>query len=402
MNNNSQPDQTNYHKDSYSPFRQVFLITGIFFFIFISRLILAPFLPNIEKECSVSHAEAASLFLFLSLGMGISQVFSGFIAQKIMHRNTVISAITGAAVGWIIMSIVTSFLWMKVLMFFIGSAIGIYLPSGLSTITSILAKKDWGKGMAIHELAPNSSYILAPGIAALVGAYISWRVVVLGVGLLALTMSIVYTISGKGGLFAGESPRPEVLKKVLKQPQFWILALLFSLAISMTIGIYSMIPVYLINEHGFTQAWANNLLSISRVPCLLIVIFAGFIIDRIGANHTIVIAMGFTGLFTVVLGLVTGIPLIWAVLIQPLFGACFYPAGFTVISMVFNEHIRNVAISLIVPMATVFGTGFVPTLIGWFGDQGHFPIGFVIVGSLIFAGVSSVYFLKIEYPLNDY
>lgn len=391
----NRPFSRPHQEDSFSPFRQVSLIAGIFFFIFLSRLILAPFLPEVEQDFGVNHAEAASLFFFLSLGMSLSQIFSGFVAQRVMHRNTVIIAISGAGLSWILMSMITSFLWMKIMMFFLGTAIGLYLPSGISTITSILSPQNWGKGLAIHEIAPNSSYILAPAIAALVQGILPWRMVVAALGLAALGMGVVFAISGRGGFFAGESPRPQVLKEVLAKPQFWLLVALFSVAVSMTIGIYSMIPVYLVDAHGFSQSWANNLLSISRVPCLFMALCAGFIIDRVGANKTIVLAMSVTGVFTLVLGLGTGVPLLLGVLIQPLFGICFFPAGFTAISTVFHAHIRNVAISLIVPMSTVVGTGLVPTLLGWFGDQGRFPSGFALVGVLILMGLVFVRFLKL-------
>lgn len=375
MNTNATQNRIASQATSFSPFRQVFLLTGIFFFIFLSRLILAPFLPDIEKEFGVSHTEAGSLFLFLSLGISLSLLLSGFVAQRLMYRNTVIVAITGAGLGWLSMSILFSFVGMKVLIFWIGVAIGLYLPSGISTITSILPLQSWGKGLAIHEVAPNSSFVLAPLIVVLVEGLVSWRIVVATLGIVSLIMGLAFTIFGKGGFFTGESPRPKVLKEVLLKPQFWLLTILFSLVVSIIFGTYSMIPLYLISEHGFSKEWANNLLSISRVPSLFMALSTGFIVDRIGVQKTIALAMSTSGMFTILIGIWEGTFLQGVVLVQPLFGVCFFPAGFAAISMVFSAEIRNVAISLIIPMATVLGTGCVPTLLGWFGDPRYFFMG---------------------------
>lgn len=395
MNTNATQSKIISQATSFSPFRQVFLLTGIFFFIFLSRLILAPFLPDIEREFGVSHAKAGSLFLFLSLGISLSLLLSGFVAQKLMHRNTVIVSIAGAGVGWLLISLLFSFVGMKILIFCLGAAIGLYLPSGISTITSILPLQSWGKGLAIHEVAPNSSFVFAPLIAVLVEGLVSWRIVVAALGIVSLIMGLSFTIFGKGGFFTGESPRPKVLKEVLLKPQFWLLTILFSLVVSIIFGTYSMIPLYLISEHGFSKEWANNLLSISRVPSLFMALSTGFIVDRIGVQKTMALAMSTSGMFTILIGIWEGTFLQGVVLVQPLFGVCFFPAGFAAISMVFSAAIRNVAISLIIPMATVLGTGCVPTLLGWFGDQGNFSWGFVFIGAIILMGIILVHFLKL-------
>ena len=52
----------------------IFLLTGIFLLNFLSRVILAPLLPTIERDLEVGHGEAGSLFLLISLGYFVSQL----------------------------------------------------------------------------------------------------------------------------------------------------------------------------------------------------------------------------------------------------------------------------------------------------------------------------------------
>ena len=44
------------------------LMTGVFYLNFISRIILTPLMPTIERELEIGHAEAGSLFFLISLG----------------------------------------------------------------------------------------------------------------------------------------------------------------------------------------------------------------------------------------------------------------------------------------------------------------------------------------------
>ncbi|MGD8947416.1 MAG: hypothetical protein PVI62_12185, partial [Desulfobacterales bacterium] len=59
----------------------LFLLTTIFFLNFISRIILAPLIPTIETDLDLSHAEAGSLFLFISCGYFATLIGSGFVSS---------------------------------------------------------------------------------------------------------------------------------------------------------------------------------------------------------------------------------------------------------------------------------------------------------------------------------
>jgi NNP family nitrate/nitrite transporter-like MFS transporter len=366
----------------------VLALTGVFFFNFMARLILAPFVVNVELEFSLSHVQAGQLFLFASFGVSLALALSGFAAKILKHRHIVVISCLGIGLGLFLTSLAQSFAVMKVTLLGMGLAAGLYLPSGITIITSSLSSLNWGKGLAIHEMAPNCSFILAPILAAVLEGVCSWRTVFAALGLGSALMGLVFVFSNQGGESKGEAPRPSILRVIGKQPAFWILAALFGMAVSMTFGVFSMLPVYLVSSHGLDKGWANELVSISRVPSLLMAFGSGPVIDRIGAKKTVRIALSVSAALTVLLGLLSG-PLIYAaVLLQPMCAVCFFPAGFTAISMSFPDHIRNVAISLIIPLALFMGTGAVPTLLGWFGDQGLFPLGFAILGLSVLIGMN--------------
>ncbi|MFO8031516.1 MAG: MFS transporter [Desulfohalobiaceae bacterium] len=379
-------------------FLQVILITCLFFFNFGSRLIPGPFLVHIEQEFSVSHAQAGGLFFILSLGISLALLLSGFVASRLQHKKTILVSALGSGFFMILASWSPSLTLLKLCLFLQGLSLGLYLPSAISTITSLLPPNLWGRGLATHELAPNSSFIFIPALAAAVENLLSWREVFALFGLSTLAMALFFAWKIQGGRFPGQSPNLGVVKELVSKAQFWALIGIFCLAVGTIFGTYSMLPLYLVEEHQFSTKWANQLLSLSRVPCLGMALAAGLIIERIGAARTILWGLACTGTATLLLGLLSGKPLQAAVLIQPMFAVCLFPANFTAISSVFRSKIRNVAISFIIPVATVLGTGMMPAIMGWFGDQGHFPLGFTLLGLLAFPAMALVRFINFAKP----
>lgn len=95
-------------------------------------------------------------------------------------------------------------------------------------------------------------------------------------------MGILFARVGWGGIFLGEAPNFSSIRPILNVPDFWILISLFSLAIAGTLGIYNMLPLYLVAEHGISREWANSLVSISRISTLGMALLAGWATDRFG------------------------------------------------------------------------------------------------------------------------
>ena len=53
-------------------------ISFLFFLAYVVRFIFAPLMPTIEKDLDITHAQAGSFFLMISVGMFISQCLSGY------------------------------------------------------------------------------------------------------------------------------------------------------------------------------------------------------------------------------------------------------------------------------------------------------------------------------------
>src|SRR4030042_1257523 len=133
----------------------ILLLASIFFLNFIGRIIIAPLLPAIEAELSISHVQAGTPFLITTAGYFLAILGSGLLSSRMTHRNTIIFSAFAGALALVGVSMSHSLLSLRGSLFFLGLATGFYLPSGIATLTSLIPATHWGKGLAIHELAHN-------------------------------------------------------------------------------------------------------------------------------------------------------------------------------------------------------------------------------------------------------
>lgn len=365
----------------------IMFLVGIFMLTFLSRIILAPLLPAVEKSLGISHAQSGALFLYVSLGYFVSLFSSGLVSSRIGHRHTII--ISALAVGLVMIGLTqaASLAVLNLGAFFIGLAGGLYLPSGIATLTDLVSPRHWGKALAVHELAPNLGLFSGPLIAEGLLRVSSWQGVLGWLGLASLVLGVVFWRWGKGGGFPGQAPNPANLKRLITDTRSWVLMALFSLGIGGSLGVYTMLPLYLVTEHGLELATANFLVGFSRLLGVAASFLAGWASDRIGPRASLAGVFALTGLSTIVLGILPPPWLMVALFVQPVMAVCFFPAGFAALAEMSDPSLRSLTVSVVVPMGFVLGGGAIPAGIGWMGEQASFQMGISLAGFLILAGV---------------
>jgi MFS family permease len=379
----------------------VFFLAIIFLLNFVSRIILSPLLPTIENELSISHSQAGFFFFLTSGGYLVGLLSSGLVASRATHRVSIILSSLGVGVAMLTISVAPNLWLMRAGLFAVGLAAGWYMPSAIATITSLVDKRHWGKAISVHELAPNIAFFISPFIAELFLEWASWRLALATLGVLSILASAAFGRFGRGGGFSGESPFSSAFGSLARRPAFWLMAALFGLGVSATVGVYAMLPLYLVVERHFEPTWANTLVAFSRSYGPLLGLLGGWASDKLGARQTIVVSLAFTGAMTLLVGLLSDPWLSAAVLLQPLLAVWFFPAAFAAIAMITPPNARNLAVAFSVPFGFVIGGGAIPTLIGVTGDAGSFAAGFTITGVLIGAGAVVALALRLPNPARD-
>ena len=366
-----------------------------------SRIILSPLLPTIEKELSISHIQAGFFFFLTSGGYLFGLLSSGLLASRTTHRVSIVLSSFGVGVAMLTIALAQNFWLMRCGLFGVGLAAGWYMPSAIATITSLVDKRHWGKAISVHELAPNLAFFISPFVAELFLKWASWRSALGVLGTLSIFASIGFGRFGRGGRFPGESPLSSAFVLHVRRPAFWQMVALFGLGVSATIGVYAMLPLYLVAECRFEPTWANTVVAFSRSHGPILGLLGGWASDKLGARQTIVISLAFTGAMTLLLGLLSDPWLSAAVLLQPLLAVWFFPAAFATMAMITPPNARNLAVAFSLPLGFLIGGGAIPTFIGATGDAGSFATGFTITGILIAAGAMLAILLRLPDPQHE-
>ena len=372
------------------------LLTSIFFITFISRIVLAPLMPQVKADLALSHTEAGSLFLLISLGYFTTLLASGLISSRLTHKKTIMFSSISVGFALLITSLSRDVWSMRLGLILLGMAAGPYMPSGMATLTTLFKFRHWGKALAIHELAPNLSFVLAPLVAEVVLYWFSWRTVFMVLGFAAIILAAVFERFGRGGDFRGEAFKYKSIRLILSNSTFWIMVVLFGLGVSSTLGIYTMLPLYLVTDHGLSRNWANTLISLSRVAGVGMALAGGWASDRFGPQRILRIVFILTGILTLFVGLASPSWVGIAVFLQPIMAVCFFPAGLAALSMVSSAGERNLTVSLTIPLAFLMGGGVAPAMIGFIGDIHSFGWGIATIGGLIMTGSIFAGFIKLR------
>jgi NNP family nitrate/nitrite transporter-like MFS transporter len=182
-------------------------------------------------------------------------------------------------------------------------------------------------------------------------------------------------------------------------PALWLMGVLFGVGVGSTIGVYAMLPLYLVSERQMDASWANTVMAFSRSYGPILGVLGGWVSDKLGPKHTMVSSLTFTGIATFLLGPISSSWISAVVLFQPLLAVWFFPAAFAALAAITPPSARNLAVAFTVPFGYIIGGGAIPTFIGIMGDSGSFSIGFIATGALIFLSGLSALLLRL--PATD-
>lgn len=368
----------------------IVLLTAVFFVNFVSRIVFGPLLPVIEQEMGLGHGQAGSLFLLISAGYCVVISLSGFVSAKLGHRKTVALSSFSLAASLMFVAISSNAQHLRAGLFLLGAAAGLYLPSGMATMTTLVDRSLWGRAIAVHELAPNLGFVGAPFLAELFCEALSWRGVLVVIGISSALGGTAFLRWGKGGQGKGTAPSPASLKTLGKERDFWLMMGMFGLGVGGSLGVYAMLPLFLVADRGFELAGANSLVGLSRISSMGMAFVGGWATDRFGPQKTMAAGLILGGLVTCSLGWTSGVTLVLAVFVQPALAVCFFPPALAALSRIGPDHVRSLTVSLVVPLGFLLGGGGIPAFVGLMGELGRFSLGISVVGLvMVLSGVAT-------------
>ncbi len=380
----------NTHKhDRFTPaLPSILFLTLLIFFGMMPKTLLAPLLLRISDDLGINFDRASLFFLSSSAGFITGLLISGFIARYLTHKRIIVTAILCTSLAAIFLSMVHSEKTFHLLIFLGSWALGLYPGSGITTVTSVAPDVHHGKAIALHEFGPNLTFILAPIFAAAFAPMIGWRGIMLITGIGGVVTALVFALIGRFGNEHGQPPNFRNLAELARNRSFWVISALFAVGVAAAMGVFSVLPTYLMVEQGLPERFVNNLVGASRITGIAVLFIAGALTDRFGFRPVISVNLLVTGAATLLIGLAHGGLLIAGVFLQPLFVGAFFPVAINELTKVTVPERRSLAVALAFPISNLIGSGLAPPLMAAAGARGWFSQAFILLGIIVMASVA--------------
>jgi len=357
------------------------LFWSLWFLNFSTRTVLSPLLPIFEEKLHISHSLAGSVFLFLAVGYTGSLLVSNWIAPRIGFKKTIAAGFVILIGGLLSLALTRTYWGFGVVAFVLGFGAGLYLPCALPLLTSTIPPDQWGKAIAFHETAATSSILAIPLLAAAALRFLHWMWLPVVLSGLCLAVTVLFLIRSPDLRPKEEEKTP--FSTVLRRRDFWIMATLWSLAAAGGLGLYNLMPLFLVNERSLPIDLANSIFGLSRIGGLVVTFFAGFLIDRFGVRRVLLVSLLASGFSIIGIALADSFPLLVAMLVfQATSIPAFFPAGLVAISKLTGLGDRSAFAGATVAVGVVFGMGVAPALLGTAADVWSFQAGMLVQGLL--------------------
>lgn len=394
-------------QDTPLPFRAALpwtaFVAVLFLLNYMSRSTLTPLLVALETDLGVGHSQATSLLLMQSAGFCLALAICGFLLSRIRPRNMLVLSLLIPGCALLTMPLVTSLNETRMVFLVFGIGAGVYFPAGIATLSSLVYPKDWGKAVAVHELAPNTGFILIPLLAQAALLFTDWRGTFAGMGVLMICTSMVFFVWGRGGYAYATPPSFRGCRELIRNPASWVVVLLLTVSMVGEFSIFSILQLFLVNEVDFAPDKANLMLSLSRLATPVAVILGGWAADRFNAWRIIRVCFAFHAVALCLMALNPADErtfVLIGVLLQALSIAFLFPAIFKAFAACYAVDQQPLLISLSMPIAGLISAGGVPLFLGYCGEYLTFGVGFLVIAVLSILSILSVSFLKPRKAIN--
>jgi NNP family nitrate/nitrite transporter-like MFS transporter len=365
----------------------------LWFLNFSSRAVFSPLLPIIEEELKLSHAMAGSFFVFSSVGYTVTLILAGFLSPRFGHKRIIIAGFLVIAIGHFFLGGAKTYWALALSILLMGFGSGVYVPSMIPIITATFEHQKWGKAIALHDTGASFSIFAIPILVAFFLRFFYWKTLFFVLGGACLAAVFWFWLF---------SPDPRAKEEeslrfldILWRTDFWVMVILWVFAAATAMGVYSVIPLFLVAERGMSLEMANTIFGISRFGGIFVSLSAGVLADRYGARKILFFTFLLTGVSTMGLAMARQFYLLVGMLfLQASVPLAFFPVGLMAISRLTNFKERSIFTGASMAFGVIAGLGLTPVALGAVADAWNFEIGILVLGILTIFSVLPLKGLK--------
>lgn len=269
---------------------KIYMLTIIGFMVGTSQFVISGILDKVSVSVGVSVSLAGQLITAYALANALGTPIIMVVTSKMGQRRQLLLSLTVFLIGMIATIVLPGFTLLVGSRVITGVAAGVFSASAYAMAAKIAPNGHQGRAMSTVAMGYSASLVLGVPIGRAFSAIIDWRMIFLGIGLFCL--AIIFPVSRTIPSMKSESPTTisEQLA-LLKNPD---IAINFAVTLFVFAG-YSVVNTYIT---PFISATMN--VSEHEISIILLVLgiasifgskFGGFLGDRIGATHTLLVGM---------------------------------------------------------------------------------------------------------------
>jgi len=269
-----------------------------------------PLLPFIRDEFALDYTQAGVVIMAFNLAYGISQLPSGWLADRIGPRILLTIGIVGVALAGLLTGLSQTYVMAIVFLVLMGVAGGGYHPSAAPLVSRAVEPKHQGRALGFHQMGGSGSFFLAPLISAGIAVAWGWRAPFIWLAIPTALFGITFYILLGRRLEVNSLPKatPEYHDKT-QSPSSYLPRLVPFMVLSVftqavNFSIIAFIPLFMVDHFGVAEAAAAVSISIIHSAGLWASPLGGHISDRLGKVRVVLVTCLITGVLFCLLNVV--------------------------------------------------------------------------------------------------
>lgn len=260
---------------------------GVFALICLAYLVattgeqlLSPVFPTVKDDLELTLAQGGLAFGVLSASIAVCNVVGGWLLRRMTPVALIARSCVVGAAGALVTALAPGYPLLLVGQVLLGSAAGLFFPSGLQSVGLAAPPSRRGFAMGIYGVAFSLGLTMAAVLGA-VGAQWGWRLPFwISVGLFGLSAI---------GCIWMRLPVPTTVTHLEKVPIRTVLSLPTAVGTVLAVCQYGAVPfltTFAVDEWSITASQAATVLIVGRLFSILAKVIGGASADRIGAKRS--------------------------------------------------------------------------------------------------------------------
>ena len=251
--------------------------------------LIVPLLPFIRDDFVLDYTQSGLVFSAFALPYGISQLPSGWLADRLGPRILITISISGVALTGLLVGLSQTYIMMIAFLILMGVVGGGYHPAAPPLISTSVEPKNRGRALGLHQVGGSASYFLTPLIGVAIATGWGWRGSFIGLAIPIIAFGIVFyvllgrqvdTKRAEHRITDSHDRTPFTPGRLRRLVAFIILSAFTSAVIFSTIA---FIPLFMVDHFGIGKETAAAFLAIIYSAGLWAGPLGGYLSDRLGS-----------------------------------------------------------------------------------------------------------------------